>query len=1425
VADLTPAPHDIFAELAGKDEGVLRRILRSHRDGQFRGDEKYDSDDMKLRKRLDQALEGLMVHEVLLETSVETATPELTHALKTLFASSSFARYINSYLYFGIRFMAARLLGERSYAVGPVRRRGPGTDDDLDSSRSHPKRSFDINDVPFPLPEPPSLSPNDLVMDGINKRRALMRDEEVIEALAFLDDCVPSSQREKNDQTIQEISVVQGADCGWQVDYERWLRGLGHDPDRAPYFRTVTDGLRRFIFDRVAVYSNLEGPAKIERWRVCGRLTDVMAHMPHTARIGLLDLYWLARLLRAEVSSVGVVTYNGDSLLTLLAERARIDNKTPSEIQAIEEAKPVLRAVFDFTCDLIQNSVAIACDRLDHAMRPETFPTLPDETVTWRGAYDEELAEVAEQRRMRGFVRYADFNGAAIRQRVRSKAPRVDWSHRVRTGEHPEHLIGLAFSGGGIRSATFNLGVLQRLQELDLLRSVDYLSTVSGGGYIGGWLLGNVRRTNYWLSQLTDWAPSIEHLRRFSNYLAPRVGLMSVDTWAMWASWIRNAFLIQLTSLAWLWALLVITRINESIFTWHRFASIGVWPGNLILALPIVLLTGSICRSIRSERREGRPVITELSVVWQAVIPVWVGSFLVAAMLWATHSADDATYSHVLSVAWDDWLGPLVVMFVCLAVLAACSIDMRRKPVIRYFVGLLTAGGAIGVLYLGFCGVRWMFGQLDASGGDWIAYVVGPPAVLLAATLSIVIIIGIIGNDSEDWRREWWTRFGSWVGILGVGFMVLSVTSVFGPLLTLTAFDHSWSTVQWSTVLGWIATVIGGLMSGNSERTSGGGGRSLSSTALEWLSKIAAVAFIAGAVLIGATLLHVLLIKVFTDYDILARIYWVHMDAISTADYWWSFLGLVVLGVLFSLRFDINIFGLNQFYRNRLVRCYLGATRWRWGLRRPHPFTGFDGDDDIELYRFSNLPEHEQPYRGPFPILNGSLNLGGSSDLGVHTRHSASFVFTPLRAGADRKAVGYSPMYGDPSDRNRNAFNGGVKLGQAISVSGAAASPNMGYSTSPLVAVLLTLFNVRLAWWFPNPGKSSWHLSRLRLSTWYLVKEMFGLADEKNRFINVSDGGHFENLGIYELVRRRCKVIVACDAECDPELSFGSLGNVIRLCEVDFDAKIKIDVESIRRQKDTPHSRAHCAIGRISYSNGSRGYLIYLKSSLTGDEDADIEQYHANHLKFPHESTGDQFFAEDQFESYRRLGHHVTKMAFRDVEHEPTLLEMARNLADLWAPASDGTEFVGQAEELNELWERFRTTPTLQALLDELMSDRFTDRPPGAGPVSGERLAVCLQLIQLMENVFIALQLDDFWTHPDNRGWVELFTRWAKSGTFRDAWEQTSETFGVGFVYFCEHRLGLVARSQRHGGGPPRLAPGPGGPGPAGPGPAQINAP
>src|ERR1051325_10667675 len=100
----------------------------------------------------------------------------------------------------------------------------------------------------------------------------------------------------------------------------------------------------------------------------------------------------------------------------------------------------------------------------------------------------------------------------------------IDVIRTRHTGSEPieDRLVGLAFSGGGIRSATFGLGVLEGLKKLGLLPKFDYLSTVSGGGYIGAWLSGNCRRNPGWLEPDADWRPSTAHLRRYSNYLSPQ---------------------------------------------------------------------------------------------------------------------------------------------------------------------------------------------------------------------------------------------------------------------------------------------------------------------------------------------------------------------------------------------------------------------------------------------------------------------------------------------------------------------------------------------------------------------------------------------------------------------------------------------------------------------------------------------------------------------------------------------------------------------------------------------------------------------------------------------------------------------------------------------------------------------------------------
>ena len=166
----------------------------------------------------------------------------------------------------------------------------------------------------------------------------------------------------------------------------------------------------------------------------------------------------------------------------------------------------------------------------------------------------------------------------------------------------------------------------------------------------------------------------------------------------------------------------------------------------------------------------------------------------------------------------------------------------------------------------------------------------------------------------------------------------------------------------------------------------------------------------------------------------------------------------------------------------------------------------------------------------------------------------------------------------------------------------------------------------------------------------YLVMELFGGANDKSSYLAISDGGHFENLAAYELVKRQCRVIIISDAECDPKLQFEGLGTLIRMCKVDFGAVIDINVGSIRPAGDSTWSNNRCAVGKIKYADGSHGTLIYLKASISGSEDTSVLQYKDGHPTFPHESTGNQFYGEDQFESYRTLGCDIAGKTFEQVK-------------------------------------------------------------------------------------------------------------------------------------------------------------------------------
>jgi uncharacterized membrane protein len=270
---------------------------------------------------------------------------------------------------------------------------------------------------------------------------------------------------------------------------------------------------------------------------------------------------------------------------------------------------------------------------------------------------------------------------------------------------------------------------------------------------------------------------------------------------------------------------------------------------------------------------------------------------------------------------------------------------------------------------------------------------------------------------------------------------------------------------------------------------------------------------------------------------------------------------LAALIIAASLVISINRYSLHSMYRNRLVRAFLGASRDEDKRNKTkNAFTDFDSRDSPLLHE---LWEHGIEPRGaywrPLHIINAALNLVSSKNLAWQERMAAPFTFSPLQCGSG------SSVFPDGAYRTSYATSGGMPyggrlgltLGTAMAISGAAVSPNMGYNSSPGVGFLMALFNVRLGWWIGNPRGDNLHYWRTkpRVALRPFFMEMFGLTSETERWVYLSDGGHFENLGIYEMVRRRCRVIVVSDSGCDPEYTFDDLGNATNLRNVSRSAR------------------------------------------------------------------------------------------------------------------------------------------------------------------------------------------------------------------------------------------------------------------------------
>jgi hypothetical protein len=1037
-----------------------------------------------------------------------------------------------------------------------------------------------------------------------------------------------------------------------------------------------------------------------------------------------------------------------------------------------------------------------------------------------------------------------------------------------------QNLMGLAFSGGGIRSATFNLGVLQALAKIGLLKHFDYLSTVSGGGYIGSWFAAWAHRESMAhatpaaaMSEmqrrlspqrnpnpLDERVKPIRFLREYSNYLTPRTGFFSADTWTMLGIYLRNTVLNQVIIVSLFAAVLLIPRNWYAAIVWLQTDWWVPWPP-LLWILGVVLLVLNLRRldphsseaSVKTasgmtpRATEARPPAYAKPWVihWFVVLPWLLAAAIAAVKLgpWAIVDRIEVAGAPVPSAAL--WFGALIAG----TLLAALSVggsyrcwSGQHSPWAKLESTLTILGSA---LLAGVVGVAltWalvgVLAFLAPQGGvelRWHLTVLGGSGLMSVLSLAIVVQLGMLGEKFPDEHREWWSRLRTFIHVYAIGWLAWFALAIYVPWVVHVLGQHRFGWTSALTALAtWVASTIFGVQRGQSAEEDGkqpnaAPGRSggASAALLRWATLAAPFVFIAGLV-VAISLAIDGIFRAVAPGD---PNYWAHAEWTTQGWKWLWTVAFVIVGFLFSWRVDINEFSIHHFYKNRLVRCYLGASRS--GERKADWFTGFDPNDDMRLAAFDN--EKRQPgacYPGPYPIINCALNLVGGQDLAWQERKATSFVFTPKYCGYD---LDRAVLTKNAREHQSEAYvpttqyyrrDEGPLLGMAMAISGAAANPNMGRATSPASAFLMTVFNVRLGWWIGNPRRRKAAAAPgPTFGLTYTALELFGGTDDGRAFVNLSDGGHFDNLGVYELIRRGCRFIVVCDAGHDPDTVCEDLGNLVRRCRTDFGVEIDIAIDRIAQHTTTGASHAHCVVGEIHYLHVPRrddrgraiaadggpllrgttpahevGYLVYLKPSITGDEPQDVIEYRRRIPQFPHESTADQWFDESQFESYRKLGMHVAEQTFAryqadDSHSVGSIPELFEKLHQFWYPpvTSVVERSSAHAEEYSRIMEMVRTQPTLraldQALFDGLKSD---GKVVPADP--RDEFYVCNALLQLIENVYADLNLERHWQHPSIQGWMQVFERWARQPAFRRTWKIAECTYAQAFRNFYNDRL------------------------------------
>jgi hypothetical protein len=741
----------------------------------------------------------------------------------------------------------------------------------------------------------------------------------------------------------------------------------------------------------------------------------------------------------------------------------------------------------------------------------------------------------------------------------RRRSARAPGSGVTKDNEAP---IGLALSGGGIRSAATCLGAIQAIRAAGLLSSFDYLSSVSGGGYIGACLsaaLSAKGGKEYPFGDDVRDSAVVSHLRNYSNYLLPR-NRSAIRNWAEAAAILLRGLLANAVCV-------------------------------LAFLLPAVALT-----ALAHPKPE---LLGEANFLPRLLL----GFFSLLDGLGRFMSLVPSGMSRAADALWHE----------------AAQGGTRDGPMQPFLVPL-SLGAALALLLILWAMLRSV-PRLDRWTSDTASGFLAASYPLLIAT-SLCFLIDLLPlavrwlehPRPEIMSAEWLQV--TWAALIAFGAGVSSIASNLGKFLQTSKRSQGVLTTGLRFATHFLLLVAGMIVP-----------LLIAASYLSlcaWVIPNGRLGFLGGVPWFPDTRLGLILLC-------------------------WGVTAFITLCV------RSNGYSLHRLYRDRLSKAFLVSARETCPsdnsatdrLRRHGERAG--DLPPLDHLRLSDFLDSE----GPYPLFNAALNLQGSLEANKRGRDADFFIFSPLFVGSELTRYAGTPVMEGEDVR--------IDVASAMAISGAAASANMGGSTIRILSPTLSLLNIRLGYYLKNPlyvgeknsfGKWIRALWEQHLDRYFLLIEMFNGLTERRRHVYLTDGGHIENLGIYPLLQRKCGVVVVIDAEADPQFGCESLLRVERYARIDLGVRIILPWEQIARhsravQASIPNHDAPCdkgphsAVGRIFYPDGTEGLLLYFKSSLSGDERDYILDYAERHPAFPHESTGDQFFSEEQFEMYRALGFHM----------------------------------------------------------------------------------------------------------------------------------------------------------------------------------------